>query len=406
MSNWLLPENISDVPPQEARRVEALRRALLDLYRGFGYEYVIPPLIEHLDSLLSGTDADLDLRTFKLVDQSSGRSLGVRADATPQTARIDAHILNRDGVVRLCYAVPALHARPLHPLASREPIQVGAEMYGDASLDADAEVLQLAARSLQLAGCEVRIDLGHSGVLRAVLAGQPVPSPALDRILRALNSKDPAALQGAGAELAPGARQALRRLAELHGGLEVLGRARRELPDSGAMRAALAELEALAKGCTDGTVSIDLGDLHGYRYYTGATFAAYAAGSPGPVLRGGRYDDIGRAFGRARPATGFSIMDLREAAQLASTPPAERGAILAPYPGQIGPEPAADAELNRLVEALRDKGEIVVRGDPRRVDQGSFDFDREIRRVAGRWQVLPRAAQAGRSTASEAGSNG
>jgi ATP phosphoribosyltransferase regulatory subunit len=399
MSNWLLPENISDVLPQEARRVEGLRRAMLDLYRSFGYEYVIPPLIEHLESLLSGTDADLNLRTFKLVDQSSGRSLGVRADATPQTARIDAHILNRDGVVRLCYAGPALHARPLHPLASREPIQVGAELYGDATIDADGEVLQLAARSLELAGAaELRIDLGHSGVLRAVLAQERPAAERLEEIVRALNSKDPAALKSAASPLAVSTREALLQLLDLHGGLPVLARARRELPARTELAAALAQLEQLAGYCPPGTVSIDLGDLHGYRYYTGATFAAYAAGSAGPILRGGRYDDIGLTFGRARPATGFSIVDLREAAQLAGAAASGPRAIIAPY--------GADPELNSLVNKLRSQGQIVVRGGAGRAAEGEFEFDREIRRVGAHWQVVARGAPSSGSGSGEAGSDG
>lgn len=399
MSNWLLPENISDVLPQEARRVEALRRALLDLYRGFGYEYVIPPLIEHLESLLSGTDADLDLRTFKLVDQSSGRSLGVRADATPQTARIDAHILNRDGIVRLCYAGPALHARPLHPLASREPIQVGAELYGDATIDADGEVLQLAARSLQLTGAvELRIDLGHSGVLRALLAGERPAAERLAEILRALNSKDPAALRSAASALAAPTREALLRLVDLHGDLRTLARARRELPDRAELAAALAQLEQLAAFCPPGTVSIDLGDLHGYRYYTGATFAAYAAGSPGPILRGGRYDDIGLSFGRARPATGFSIIDLREAAQLSTEAATAPKAIVAPY--------GVDPQLESLVNALRSQGQIVVRGGEVRAADGQFEFDREIRRVGAHWQVVARGSHGNGSGSAEAQADG
>jgi ATP phosphoribosyltransferase regulatory subunit len=387
MSNWLLPENISDVLPQEARRVEELRRTLLDLYRSFGYEYVIPPLIEHLESLLSETDTDLDLRTFKLVDQSSGRSLGLRADATLQTARIDAHILNRNGVVRLCYAGPVLHARPMHPLASREPIQVGAELYGDAAVDADGEVLQLAARSLELAGAtELRIDLGHSGVLRAILGAEHLAADRLDDILGALNSKDPAALKSASAVLSPPTREALLRLTDLHGGVTVLGRARRELPPGAELTAALAQLEYLASLCPAGTASVDLADLHGYRYYTGATFAAYVAGSPGPVLRGGRYDEIGRMFGRARPATGFSIIDLREAAQLRA-PRHLPKAVIAPH--------ETDRDLDAVVAALRAQGEIVVRSQDGRMPEGAFEFDREIRRVGARWQVVARAPKDG-----------
>jgi len=387
MSNWLLPENISDVLPPEARGVEDLRRSLLDLYRSFGYEYVIPPLIEHLESLLSGTDRDLDLRTFKLVDQSSGRSLGVRADATPQTARIDAHILNRSGVVRLCYAGPALHARPMHPLASREPIQVGAELYGNAAIEADGEVLQLAARSLELTGAQqMRIDLGHSGVLRAILQGERLPQQDLDDILQALNSKDLPSLRPACSALGVQAREAVLRLADLHGGAAVLERAERELPGSAELTRALSELKQLAVLCPPGTVGIDLADLHGYRYYTGATFAAYVAGNPGPILRGGRYDDIGRVFGRARPATGFSIVDLREAAQLAA-PGRPPRAIVAPYAG--------DRELDALVAQLRAQGQVVVRSEADRMAEGWFTFDREIRRVGAQWQLVARESGSG-----------
>ncbi len=175
MSRWLLPEGIADVLPHEAMHIERLRRALLDLYRCHGYEQVIPPLVEYLDSLLTGTGRDLDLRTFKLVDQLSGRQLGLRADITPQTARIDAHILNRAGVVRLCYAGAVLHTRPAHPLASREPLQVGAELYGFAGLQADAEIQSLAVQSLRMAGqATVQVDLGHTGITRALLAADPV----------------------------------------------------------------------------------------------------------------------------------------------------------------------------------------------------------------------------------------
>ncbi|MBV8210289.1 MAG: ATP phosphoribosyltransferase regulatory subunit [Burkholderiaceae bacterium] len=387
MSNWLLPENISDVLPPEARGVEDLRRSLIDLYRSFGYEYVIPPLIEHLESLLSGTDPDLDLRTFKLVDQSSGRSLGVRADATLQTARIDAHILNRSGVVRLCYAGPALHARPMHPLASREPIQVGAELYGNAAIEADGEVLQLAARSLELTGAmQIRIDLGHSGVLRAILQGERLAQQDLDDILQALNSKDLAWLQPACSALGVQAREAVLRLADLHGGAQVLERAERELPGSAELTRALSELKQLTALCPPGTVGIDLADLHGYRYYTGATFAAYVAGHPGPILRGGRYDDIGRVFGRARPATGFSIVDLREAAQLAASGGPPR-AIVAPYAG--------DRELDALVAQLRAQGQVVVRSEADRMAEGWFTLDREIRRVGAQWQLVARESGSG-----------
>lgn len=382
MACWLLPEGISDVLPSEARFLEKLRRSAVDLYRGYGYELVMPPLLEYTDSLLTGVGADLDLRTLKLVDQVSGRLLGLRADITPQVARIDAHILNRAGVVRLCYAASVLHARPLHPLATREPFYVGAELYGHPSVAADAEVLELAVRSLALAPvAQVRFDLGHTRILRALLELDPAAQRLADEIVAALSTKDAAALAALSAELAAPAGPALRALARLHGGEEVLAAARAELPSSPALAAALDELQQLVAVLrrVGAAVSIDLADLHGFRYHTGATFAAYAAGWPVALARGGRYDDIGRAFGRARPATGFSI-DLRELTRLNQGTSAR--AILAPA--------GDDGQLAALVETLRAAGEVVIRrlGDDDRVD--GLDCDREVRHVDGVWQVVER----------------
>jgi len=383
MPRWLLPENISDVLPREARRVEHLRRALLDLYRGYGYELVIPPLIEHAESLLTGTGNDLDLRTFKLTDQSSGRLLGLRADTTPQVARIDAHILNRQGVVRLCYAGSVLHARPLHPLAAREPMQVGAELYGLGGVAADVEVLELAVASLHLAGLlSVRLDLGHTGVVRGILQLGSLPAALVDDLLASLNAKDVPALQQQSGSLSSEVRAALLALTRLNGGREVLHDARRKLPASAAISAALDELEAIVERCGADDVSIDLSDLHGYRYKTGVTFAVHTAGSPSEVLRGGRYDDIGKAFGRARPAVGFSIY-LRELAELAAdTPP---HAILAPAD--------ADQRLRALIAQLRAAGEIVIQrleSEIERDEESEFIFDRAIERRGDTWQVVSR----------------
>ncbi len=383
MASWLLPEGISDVLPNEARLQEQLRREALDLYRGFGYELVVPPLLEYTDSLLTGVGADLDLRTFKLVDQVSGRLLGLRADITPQVARIDAHILNRAGVVRLCYAASVLHARPLHPLATREPFYVGAELFGHASVAADAEVLELAVRTLALAQVErVRFDLGHTRILRALLELDPSAQQLAEDIVAALSAKDAAALASLTAGLAAPARTALRTLIRLHGDDGVLAAARAELPARPAVAAALDELQQLVVVLERlGTaVNIDLADLHGFRYHTGATFAAYATGWPVALARGGRYDDVGRAFGRARPATGFSI-DLRELARLREGAPPR--AILAPAD--------QDGDLASLVERLRGAGEIVIRhlGDGDLTHDGRR-CDREIRRVDGSWQVLAR----------------
>jgi ATP phosphoribosyltransferase regulatory subunit len=377
MARWLLPEGIADVLPDEARRLEQLRRALLDLYAGFGYELVFPPLIEYLDSLLTGTGRDLDLRTFKLVDQLSGRQMGLRADITPQTARIDAHILNRTGVVRLCYAGSVLHTRPAHPLATREPLQVGAELYGHAGLPADAEVQSLAVQSLRRAGVRrVVIDLGHTGIVRALLAGAQ-PAAESEPILAALAAKDVPGLQAAAAALAPTATDALLALTRLHGGADVIDAARCQLPRTDAVTRALDDLAWLADRCVADEVSVDLSDLHGYRYYTGANFAAYDAEGTDALVRGGRYDDIGRAFGRARPATGFST-DLRDLVRTNGT--GGPAAILAP-----GDE---DPALARRIDELRAGGQCVVRALGADLP-ASGTFDRELRRIDGQWRVVP-----------------
>ncbi|MFN7757510.1 MAG: ATP phosphoribosyltransferase regulatory subunit, partial [Betaproteobacteria bacterium] len=360
-----------------------LRRRLLDLYRVHGYELVIPPLIEYLDSLLTGTGRDLDLRTFKLVDQLSGRQLGLRADITPQTARIDAHILNRRGVVRLCYAGSVLHTRPAHPLATRQPVQVGAELYGHASLAADLEVQRLALESLRLAGLtDIRMDFGHTGVVRALLAADPAAQPLADDLLAALGAKDRAALRVLAAQLAPATARALDVLVTLHGApAAVLAQAREQLPAMPAIARALDDLAELTAAVVADAVSIDLSDLHGYRYYTGVNFAAYSrtAGLLGAVLRGGRYDDIGRAFGRARAAAGFSI-DLRELARVDVA--TDAAAVLAPA-GQ-------DAALRAKVAELRAAGEVVVQQLDASDVPETFEFARELKLVNGRWCVQSR----------------
>lgn len=381
MARWLLPENISDVLPEEARTVERLRRALLDLYASYGYELVIPPLLEHLESLLTGTGHDLGLSTLKLVDQLSGRTLGLRADTTPQVARIDSHILNRSGVARLCYAGSTLHARPAHPLASREPLQVGAEIYGDAELAADREVLALAVSSARhIVTTPVQLDLGHTGVVRALLGNHFAGTSEADAVLAALTGKDPAALHLAAVELAAPVRQALHALIGLNGGLDVLAQAQRALPGSAALDRALDELALVAEGCAGDAVSIDLADLHGFRYHTGITFAVYVPGLSGPLLRGGRYDDIGQAFGRARPATGFSLLDLREAARLAPVEPVR--AIRAPRGDAPG--------LATAVAALRAGGQIVVQAGPGGDVGVALQVDRELVWSAGAWRVQAR----------------
>ena len=313
---WLLPEYIEDILPAEAARIERLRRALLDLFAGAGSQLVMPPLLEYMDSLLTGTGHDLDVRTFKVVDQLSGRMMGLRADITPQVARIDAHLLNRKGVTRLCYCGSVLHTRPAGPAATREPIQIGAEIYGHAGVRSDLEVQRLLCRALALARVKKpRMDIGHVAVFRSLVRAAGVAAAPEAELFEALQRKDLPALKGLTRGLPAKTRGALLLLPELYGGAEVLALARRRLPAIPELRRALATLRALARACPI-PASFDLAELRGYHYHSGVVFDAYCDGVAGAVGRGGRYDEVGKAFGRARPATGFSI-DLRSLASAA-----------------------------------------------------------------------------------------
>ena len=313
MRKWILPEYVEDILPSEAMRMEKLRRRVLDLFFKSKYELVMPPLLEYMDSLLTGTGHDLELRTFKVVDQFSGRMMGVRADITPQVARIDAHLLNRKGVTRLCYCGSVLHTRPAAPGATREPIQLGAEMYGNTGPESDLEIQRLLCDALKLAGLrDVRLDLGHVAVFRSLAHGAKVGPELESELFEALQKKDLPALASLTAKLDARTRGALMELPQLYGGPEVLKQAEKKLPKLPAVRKALATLRALAKACPV-PISFDLAELRGYHYHSGVVFDAYCRGVTGPVARGGRYDEVGKAFGRARPATGFSI-DLRSVA--------------------------------------------------------------------------------------------
>jgi ATP phosphoribosyltransferase regulatory subunit len=371
MPNWLLPEHIADVLPSEARKIEELRRLMLDNFRLYGYELVMPPLLEYVESLMTGAGEDTNLRTFKLVDQISGRMLGLRADMTTQVARIDAHLLNRATVTRLCYAGSVLHTLPSGLHATREPIQIGAEIYGHAGLEADAEIQELALGSLALAGfTEVRLDLTHVGVLRAILEHDKTAQKDHDQIVALLRGKDVPGLRDLAAAYAPATRDALLALPNLYGDVEVLKRARASLPELPGISKALAELAALAASAIGrADVAIDLADLRGYQYESGAMFALYVQGLPNAVARGGRYDHVGEAFGRARPATGFSL-DLRELARL--LPTAERKhSIRAPW----GNAP----ELKEKIAELRKSGEVVIQSLPGHNDeQDEFECDRAL----------------------------
>jgi ATP phosphoribosyltransferase regulatory subunit len=294
-------------------RLEALRRKLLDLFFSRGYELVMPPLLEYTDSLLTGTGHDLELRTFKVVDQLSGRMMGVRADITPQVARIDAHLLNRKGVTRLCYCGSVLHTRPAGPAATREPIQIGAELYGDAGVEADLEILRLLCEALELAGVRnARVDIGHVSVFRSIAHAADVGAELEGQLFEALQKKDLPALRELTKKMNPKTRDALLLLPELYGGAEVLDVAERKLPKLSELARALGTLRKLAKACRL-PAGFDLAELRGYHYHSGVVFDAYCDHVTGTVARGGRYDEVGKAFGRARPATGFSI-DLRSLA--------------------------------------------------------------------------------------------
>ena len=384
-SAWLLPEHIADVLPSEARRIEELRRTVLDAARVYGYELVMPPLLEHLESLLTGTGHELDLRTFKLVDQLSGRTLGLRADTTPQVARIDAHLLNRDGITRLCYCGPVAHTRPAGLHGSREPLQFGAELYGHAGLEADLEVQDLALDSLRAAGVPgLVLDLADARIVRGLLAGVACDPARLNEVYAALAAKDSTALQALGSGFAVEVRQGLQALTSLYGDGEVLDIAAARLPQRPLITAALADLRRLVTHAAiahpDVRVGFDLADLSGYAYYSGARFAVYGAGSSDSLVRGGRYDEVGAVFGRNRPAVGFSA-DLKEVVQRAC-PDGRRAAVRAPWGEETG--------LRAAVRALRAGGETVVcvlPGHEHEVQE--FDCDREIVQKGGQWVVRP-----------------
>lgn len=390
MSAWVLPDQIADVLPSEARHIEDLRRVLLDTARSHGYELVIPPLVEHLDSLLTGTGEALDLQTFKLVDQLSGRSLGVRADATPQVARIDAHLLNRAGVTRLCYCGPVLHARIERAHATREPLQLGAEIYGHAGLEADLEVLELACAALSAVGLRRQmVDLGDVRVVDALLADCHLAPPQVTRLHQALAAKDVAGLAVLSAALPVSVQQALACLPSLYGGREVLDKAAACLPPSALLHQALADLRWLADQLHgEGVeVSFDLADLRGYAYYTGVRFALFAspddASPQRELVRGGRYDEVGAVFGRKRPAAGFSL-DLKELASVLQAPRMQQ-AIRAPW--------GSSAALRRAIASLRASGQTVVCVLPGHEHEAEeFHCNRVLVQRDGAWVV--EAAQA------------
>ena len=381
-SNWLLPEYIQDMLPDEAWRIEAMRARVIELMRLSGYQLVAPPLLEYAESLLVNGSRDMDLRTFKLVDQLSGRTLALRADITPQAARIDAHLLNRQGITRLCYVGSVLHTQPAGLMRTREPLQIGAELFGHNGLESDLEVQRLMLQSLNALGIEgVHLDLGHVGLFRALVKHAAIAKELETELFGALQGKDVPGLQRLVGGLSKQMQDALLALPQLYGGIEVIARARATLPDFPEVVAALDDLERAAVNlqALAASIGIDLAELRGYHYHNGMVFAAYHAGSHDAIALGGRYDDVGKSFGRARPATGFS-MDLRQLHGLLEKKPQPQG-ILAPH---------CNAQaLDEKIAQLRAQGQFVVvdlLGE--REYRWELNCDRELVLRDGAWLVV------------------
>ncbi len=380
MRNWLLPEFVEDILPAEAIHIEGMRRQIIDLLMVHGYQQVVPPLLEYVESLLTGSGSDMDLHMFKVIDQLSGRMMGLRADMTPQVARIDAHLLNFEGITRLCYANSVLHTVPTGITKTREPLQVGAELYGHSGLESDLEVQRLMLQCLTVSGVNaIQLDLGHVAVFRGLIKGAGISHELEAELYAVLQAKDVSTLQELCVDLQKQTREALLLLPELYGDHKVLADAASRLPDYPEIRAALNELSIAKeelKPIVD-EIAFDLADLRGYHYHTGMVFAAYTSGCSNAIALGGRYDEIGKAFGRARPATGFS-MDLRELSRLMK-PQSYPKAISAPYQKK-------NTELESKIEQLRKSGQIVVVELPEQKGK-SLDCDRQLVLHDGQWIV-------------------
>ena len=382
---WLLPEGMEELVPPESLRLERTRRSLLDLFSRWGYEIVTPPFIEYLESLLTGTGEDLELHTFKLIDQLTGRMMGVRADMTPQVARIDARRLRREGPSRLCYAGTVLHTLPEGISGGRSPVQIGAELYGHAGWESDCEIVCLMLEALERAGVgPVHLDMGHVGIFRALARRAALPHEreiALHEALQRKAGSEVRELLDAW-EVDSGCAGALLALVDLDGGPSILERAGRELGDGGdEVERALSDLAALVRAVRARTpgveLHLDLAELRGYRYHTGFVFAAFVPGHGREVARGGRYDEIGSVFGRARAATGFSA-DLKTLIALRSSgdEAAELDVVSAPW--------SDDTALNEAIRELRSHGERVIQRLPGEVARGARRLDRRD----GRWVLV------------------
>jgi len=380
---WLLPSGITEILPEEAALLEDLRRKLLDLYARWGYEMVIPPMIEYVESLLVGGGKALDLQTFRLTDQLTGRMMGVRADMTPQVARIDAHHLKRDVPTRLCYWGTVLHTRPNNFAGSRSPMQVGAELYGDKGVSSDIEVLALMLETLRMVGLsEFHLDVGHVEIYRSLVNQAQLDATQEIQLFDAIKRK--AAVELAELlktwQVATPLATMLNSLIHLHGDINVLTEARQQLQTApAAVHHALDQLEQLHTALNHTPLHFDLAELRGYSYHTGIVFAAYIDKHGEAIAKGGRYDDIGKIFGRARPATGFST-NLRTLVTFAATPP-KSTRIFAPY----SPAPSLMAK----VQELRAQGEIVICGLPQQVGGATaMGCTKELHQAGDEWQLI------------------
>ncbi len=397
---WLLPEGIDEVLPPQTHVLECVRRDVLDIFQRWGYDLVITPFIEYLDSLLTGTGTDLDLQTFKLTDQLSGRLMGVRADMTPQVARIDAHRLRRDEPVRLCYLGTVLRTRPDGADASRSPMQVGAELYGHSGAASDLEVIRLMLEMLRVVGItqEIHIDLGHVAIFRGLARHAGLTAPQEAELFDALQRKARTEINDLLAPVANAqAKNMLAQLIDLNGGAEILPQARAALQAAPrTVHDALDDLEHIAGQLQQSDTStsavpahpcalyFDLAELRGYQYQTGVVFAAYVPGHGQEVARGGRYDDIGKVFGRARPATGFSA-DLKTLIALSTRP-------MVPVRGIFAPA-LDDSALTMAIARLRASGERVVCGLPGQIGNAhTMNCDRVLRLQGNDWVVLKEEA--------------
>ena len=366
--SWLLPEGIEEILPQEAMVLESLRRRILQLFTCWGYELVIPPMIDFIDSLLTGSGHDLDLQTFQFTDQISGKTLGLRADMTPQVARMDAHQLKHEWPTRLCYVGTVLHTRGDPLEKTRSPMQIGAELYGHAGLESDVEVICLMLEMLAQSGLlDVHLDLGHVGIFRALFRQAGLNQTTESVLFNVLQRKARPELEElmSGLDANEDIKSMLLKLPELNGGKDTISKARTVLAKAdGQVKLALANLEKVAEHLHTRfsalPISFDLAELRGYHYHTGVVFAAFVPTIGREIARGGRYDNIGAVFGRARPATGFSA-DLKLLAMLGKQAAQDQpnARIFAPY--------LDDAALNEKIRDLRAQGQIVVQQLPGQV---------------------------------------